>query len=99
MKFMTLMLGDDNILQFSFRNMVDTLIVAPVPDAAVRVNGLQYYLHDIKLFSPQRRRGRKDVFSYSLPLRERQRIQELKLCVFCAFAVNKDISLKIRMLI
>jgi hypothetical protein len=24
--------------------MVDTLIVAPVPDAAVRTNNLQYYL-------------------------------------------------------
>ncbi len=42
--FITLMLGYNKILQFSFRNMVYTVIVSPVPDAAVRANGLQYYL-------------------------------------------------------
>jgi len=38
------MLGYNNILQFSLRDMVNTFIVPPVPDTIVRANGLQYYL-------------------------------------------------------
>jgi hypothetical protein len=45
---------------------------------------LSQHTHDIKLFSPQRREGLRDVFSYSLPLilqntggqEGRQRIKE-----------------------
>jgi hypothetical protein len=35
---------NDNIRQFSLRDMVNPFIVAPVADTIVRANGFQYYL-------------------------------------------------------
>ena len=35
------MFRDDNVLQFSFRNMMNTFIVSPIPNVVFRANGLQ----------------------------------------------------------